>query len=131
MPGTRSESEDSSTSPHSAPTPGNTHAQARLPQTVIDPLVEALGRSTLGRSKLSMAMSQAVGEAEKEKLGVVADKEKMEKELKLEVSGMREALKKNETTILRLHGKLSVRGALGGWVSMGFGCSDAADRCHR
>lgn len=61
-------------------TPGNTHAQARLPQPVIDPLVEALGRSTLGRSELSIAISQAVGEVEKEKLGVEKEKLGVEKE---------------------------------------------------
>ena len=59
---------------------------------------------------------------EKEKEKMEKEKEKMEKELKLEVSGLREALKKNETAILRLHGELSLRGALGGWVLMRFGC---------
>jgi hypothetical protein len=132
-------------------TPGNTtHTQAGLPQAVIDPLVDALGRSTLGRSELGMAISQAVGqvvaekgqvvteklEAEKEKLEVVAEKERMEKELqvekleaekekvevemelRLEVSSLRGAVKDKETAILRLHGKLSLRGAIGGWVPM-------------
>ena len=156
---------------HSPRTPPNTphpetrytHAQARLPQAVIDPLVDALGRSTLGRSELGMAILQAVGQVVAEKLEIVAEKaevekelrvekaevekelrvekaevekekekmekelrvekaevekekEKMEKELRLEVSGLLGTVKDKETAILRLHGKLSLRGAIGGWV---------------
>ena len=130
-------------------------------QAVIDPLVDALGRSTLGRAELGMAISQAVGqvvadklevvaeklevvaekaemekelrvekaemekelrvekaEMEKKKLEVVAEKAEMEKELLLEVSGLRGAVKDKETVILRLHGKLSLRGAIGAWVPL-------------
>ncbi len=139
---------------------------------MIDPLVDALGRSTLGRAELGMAISQAVGqvvadklevvaeklevvaekaemekelrvekaemekelrvekaemekelrvekaEMEKKKLEVVAEKAEMEKELLLEVSGLRGAVKDKETVILRLHGKLSLRGAIGAWVPL-------------
>ena len=64
---------------------------------------------------------------EKEKLGVEKEKEKMEKELRvekaemekelrLELSNLRGAVKDKETVILRLHGKLSLRGAIGGWL---------------
>ena len=130
-------------------------AQARLPQTAIDPLVDALGRSTLGRSELALAISQAMVQVENEKLEVetelrvekaeavaakekmekelrvekaeaVAAKDKMEKELQLEVSKLRGTLKEKETVILRLHGKLSLRGAIGGWVLMSVVNNDAA-----
>jgi hypothetical protein len=108
---------------------------------VIGPLVSALERSTLERAELAPAISQAVMLSENERLLAVAEKEKAEKKKekaekekekekaraekaraeKAEVlaektelvAGLRGELKKMETEVLRMHGKLSVRGAIG------------------
>jgi hypothetical protein len=84
----------------------------RLPASVTEPLVDEISRPTLSRGELTSAIRMYAIEAnllcettEKEKQQERADKEKAEKE--------KETTEKEKTESLKMHGSLSLRGAVG------------------
>lgn len=104
-----------------------TPVQTRLPESIAGRLVDEIARTTLQRGELTDAISLCLLQAdlqceraEKEKEHERAEKERIEKALRVEnvrqqmkIERLHEVVKDSQTDILKMHGTLSLRGAIG------------------